>query len=412
MEAGRRLGLAGFLATAVAYGPARMGFGLFLPQLRADLGLTSSVAGFISGSAFAAFLVAIPAAARLTRRVGPRLPVLAGAIFALAGTAMVAVASSTSVLALGVMLAGASPGLCWSPFNDAAASLVPTGRRPRVLSVVSTGTTIGIAFAATLALIGVTGGMSWRWSWAAFAAAASLSAAVGWVMLPRRIDIAGEGPASDTGTGGLFASLRWPLAAAISFGATSSIYLSFAADAVARAGGPGRAPASASGAVLYLAFGLCGLVGLFSGGIERRVGLVSFLVTIFAASSLSGLVLALGPGMFTTVVLSAGLQGACVMTISAVLSFWTTTLRPEAASTAFAVVLGGMGVGGVAGPVLAGVVLDEVGDSVVFAAVSGCSLATAVAVAAARRSVRRTVEPVATGQAQNPIPTTPRTPRT
>ena len=398
MGAARRLGLAGFLATAVAYGPARMGFGLFLPELRSELGLSSWAAGTISSSAFAAFLVAIPVAAWLTRRFGPRLPVVAGASCALLGMALVAVAPSISVLALGVVLAGASPGLCWSPFNDGVAALLPAGRRPRVLSVVSTGTTVGVALAATLALVGVVSGMSWRWSWTAFAAAAAVSATVAWATLPRGVDLPEEPPTAEPsriGARALLSGLRWPLVAAVSFGATSSIYLAFAADAVARAGGAGLVPAEASGAVVYLAFGVCGLVGLLAGDLERRVGLVGLLVSIFAAAAASGVLLALGPGLFATVALSAGLQGACVMTISAVLSFWTTALRPHDASTAFAVVLGGMGVGGVAGPVLAGVVLDSVGDGVVFALVAACSAATSVALASAAAHIRRRV-PAAT----------------
>ncbi len=269
-----------------------------------------------------------------------------------------------------------------------------------MLSVVSTGTTVGVALAATLALVGVMSGMSWRWSWAAFAAAAALAAVVSWTLLPRGVDLADGQPSPAPSRRSHLDGLRWPLTAAVSFGATSSIYLAFAADAVARAGGPGLVPAEASGAVVYLAFGLCGLLGLVSGDIERRVGLVPFLVTIFAAASVSGLLLALGPGSLPTVALSAGLQGACVMTISAVLSFWTTSIRPDAASTAFAIVLGGMGVGGVVGPVLAGLVLDSVGDGVVFAAVSAGSLVTAATLAGAANRVRSEEDASATGPAE------------
>ena len=38
-----RLGLAGFFAIAVAFGPARSGFGLFLPDFRREFGLSTEI---------------------------------------------------------------------------------------------------------------------------------------------------------------------------------------------------------------------------------------------------------------------------------------------------------------------------------------------------------------------------------
>jgi hypothetical protein len=42
-----RVGLAGFVATAVAYGPARTGYGLFVPDFRGEFGLSTGAAGAI-----------------------------------------------------------------------------------------------------------------------------------------------------------------------------------------------------------------------------------------------------------------------------------------------------------------------------------------------------------------------------
>ena len=75
-----RLSVSGFLATAVAFGPGRMGYGLFLPQFRESFGLSTQSAGLVASSAFLAFLVALIAAGVLTRRFGPRVPLVAGGI--------------------------------------------------------------------------------------------------------------------------------------------------------------------------------------------------------------------------------------------------------------------------------------------------------------------------------------------
>ena len=63
--------------------------------------------------------------------------------------------SGRSILTLGIALAGTSAGLCWAPFNDAAERVVPSEVRATALSVVSTGTTFGVAAAAGLALAAV-----------------------------------------------------------------------------------------------------------------------------------------------------------------------------------------------------------------------------------------------------------------
>lgn len=46
------LGATGFGLIAVCYGFARFAFGLFLPSINADLALSSTLSGLISGGAF------------------------------------------------------------------------------------------------------------------------------------------------------------------------------------------------------------------------------------------------------------------------------------------------------------------------------------------------------------------------
>lgn len=73
-----QLSLGGAIATAVAFGPARMGFGLFVPTLAGQFSIDTAAVGLIESSAFAAFLAALLATAYLVKAFGPRLPVLAG----------------------------------------------------------------------------------------------------------------------------------------------------------------------------------------------------------------------------------------------------------------------------------------------------------------------------------------------
>jgi len=376
-----RLAAAGFVATAIAFGPARMGFGLFLPDFREDFALSTRLAGLIASGGFLAFLIALPATAWLGSKVGQRVPVVAGALSAAAGFAAVATATDAATLAAGVALAGTSAGFCWAPFNDAAERVVPMSARPGALSAVSTGTTTGVAAAGALALGVGAGILDWRAAWGVFALAAlgaALAAAAG---VPGGRAVRG---------GGIVLPRLWrgetvPLyAVALLFGATNAVYLSFAGDRVAAEGGLPGLPGEAAPAVIFLSYGIFGLVGLGTGRIEARLGLPALLSAIFAAFAASLALVALMPGSWPGIVASAGLHGAAVMTISAVLSFWSLRLFPGRGSIGFTAALVAAAAGSAAGPVLAGVLVAATGPEAAFLALSLPPALVAVAYALVR----------------------------
>jgi predicted MFS family arabinose efflux permease len=372
-----RLAMAGFLATAVAFGPARMGFGLFLPAFREAFALSTAKAGYVASGGFLAFLAALPLTAWLVARAGQRAPVVLGALSAALGFATVATASGVAALAAGVAFAGASAGFCWSPFNDAAERVAPAPARPAALSAVATGTTAGVAGAGALALGVVLGGLDWRAAWTGFAAAGLLAALAAAAGMPRGRaappSAAARGPA-------LLRRRTLPLyAAAAAFGATNAVYLSFAPDRVAAAGGlPGLPDGTATGA-LFLGYGVFGAAGLATGRVEARIGLAPLLAVVFAAFAASLALVAAAPTSWPGAMLSAGLHGAAVMTISAALSFWSLRLFPGRGSIGFTAALVAAAAGGVAGPALAGRLLDAAGPGTAFPILAAPSLLLAIA---------------------------------
>jgi predicted MFS family arabinose efflux permease len=381
-----RLASTGFVATAVSFGPARMGFGLFLPTFRESFTLSSTLAGLIASLGFLAFLGALPLTAWLSQRVGQRSPILLGTLSATVGFVAVATASGTAGLAAGIALAGASAGFCWAPFNDAAERVVPGETRAGALSAVSTGTTVGVAAAGALFLGVTVGTVDWRLAWGVFALVGVVAA----LMAGRGVP-AGRAPARPAAAGApaLFREDVTPLyAAALCFGASNAVYLAFAADHVVAAGGLAGLPDRAAASVIFLGYGISGVVGLAAGRIEARTGVLALLGAIFAAFAVSLVLVALAPAAWAPVLLSAGLHGAAVMTISALLSFWSLRLFPGRGSLGFTAALVGVAAGSVVGPALTGALADRFDLTTAFLVAAAAPL-TATVVFAGRASRHR-----------------------
>ncbi|WAP69716.1 MFS transporter [Jiella pelagia] len=370
--------MTGFIATAITFGPGRMAYGMFLPQLREEFGFGTSTVGAIAGAAFAAFFVALFLTGWLTPRFGPRLPVLIGGCLATAGFALTAYAPGLVTMSIGVALASASAGFAWTPFNSMAEQAVEGHHQKRVLSIVSTGTTFGIIAAGLLALGMALWGQSWRIAWWAFAAIALGVVAAPRLLLSRR-DGFERGGRLDIRN--IFARLRCREAVplyglALSFGATNGTYLSYWIDHISQSGGLTGVPAELIGPVLFVAFGLAGCLGLLTGDVVERIGLKALLFALFAGSAASLLLLAFMPGSWAGTIVSAALQGICLMALSAIYSFWSERLFPDISSASFTAVLLLYALGNVAAPPLAGLLSGGLGLGMTLALFGGLSLAS------------------------------------
>lgn len=372
-----KLSAAGFAATAISFGPARMGFGLFLPDIGSSLGISTGTAGLISGLGFFGFLLGLLAAAGLTARAGPRPAVVIGLNAATLGLGIVAGARDPSILALGVFFAMSSAGLAWTPFNNAVHRHVAEERRSGALSIVSTGTSLGVAAAGATALGLSLHEGSWRSGWIVFALASGLAALANWAALR---DARGSREARPAGRWTvLVQGPAFPLhAIALSFGITTAIYISFAADRIARAGGISGLPAEASPAIVFVCYGTFGLVGLATGRAKASLGMPALLGLLLWTSALSLLLVALAPNWGPGVVLSAGLQGVYVMMMSAILASWSDRLFPALPSLSFCAALLSVAAGNVVGPVAAGFAADAVGTGAMFLGAAAVSAATAL----------------------------------
>ena len=365
MTWGKHLAIAGFGATAIAFGPARMGFGLFLPEFRQSFDLSTSLAGLIASAGFVAFLLALPLTAWLVRRNGPKLPVLAGTLSASIGFMAVATAMDPLHLLLGILFASASAGLCWAPFNDAAERFVSDTSRASVLAVIASGTGLGVMLAALLSL-GVTyNAFTWREAWGGFSLVALLTAVAAMIEMPGTPR--GEDAPSLPRFPLLLSRQAAPLyLATLCFGATNAIYFSFSADRVVTAGGLPGLRDGAAASVLFLSYGACGMIGIFTGRVEAKTGMGRLLRIVFAVASVSLVLIALAPRSWVSVLVSSGLQGAALMAASAIFSIWSLRLFPGNGTLGFVAALVGLAVGSVLGPAIAGFLASHIGPQGMF----------------------------------------------
>lgn len=357
---------AGFAATAISYGPARMGFGLFVPEFRSVFSMSSTTVGLVSSLGFCGFFLGLLIAQMLLDRRGPKAPVLTGLGAATLGMGTVAIAPSLPVLASGVFVAASSAGFAWTPFNDAVHRKIRDIYRPTVLSEISTGTSIGIVIAGLAALALAFSGLSWRICWAAFALAGAIAFVANWNVL-RHVEKAAQvlprkvwREFMDTAAIPLFGI-------AFVFGTTSAIFISFAADLMRGDEGVAGIPTDAAPALVFICLGFFGLAGLFTGGLKQVVGLPWLLRALMLSGAVSVALLAILPNTLARLIASSGLQGIHIMMTSAVLALWSERLFPTLPSLSFTAALLASATGSVLGPAVAGVISGTFGAKAMFA---------------------------------------------
>ncbi|SIO38263.1 Predicted arabinose efflux permease, MFS family [Rhodovulum sp. ES.010] len=377
MQTLTRIASAGSVATAIAFGPARIGFGLFLPQFREDFSISTSTAGLISSLGFAAFFIGLACSYILIARAGPRVPIVIGMVAATFGLATVAASSNAIILAVGFCLASSSAGFSWTPFNNAVQRVLYESDRPGALSMISSGTAVGVLLTGLLALSLAFFGYGWRVVWAVFAAGAAGAALANLLALTDTVEPAGELPRRKWGELATRSAIPLYLVA-FSFGVTNGIYVTFAADRVTEQGGLAGLPSQASGAVVFAAYGALGLFGLLTARIKSAIGLSWLLRALNIGAAVSVAIIAWAPTSWGGVIVSAGLHGVFVMMISAVLSLWSERLFPELPSLSFTAALLITSAGNIAGPVAAGAASSAFGPLPMFVGTTALALATAL----------------------------------
>lgn len=326
-----RLAAAGIALIAVCYGLARFAYGLFVPAFSAEFGLDAVTAGAIASSSYAAYCLAIVVATLGTARWGPRTVAIAAGLTAAAGTGLIAGAPNAAVLAVGVVIGGASTGLASPPLAEAVIRQVHAERVDRVQTVINAGTGLGVAVSGPVALL-LSG--SWRLAWAVFCGLAVLATIWTGIAVPGGAGRNHEpvtGPTShSTAPASRSSSWRRPgvvrlLVAAVAMGAGSSAVWVFAQDVVVTAGGI----SPLASAVLWIVLGAAGVVAVLTGDLVAKIGLgwawAAGMLLLAAATA----TIALAPGSFAAIFSGAAVFGAVYIALTGVLLVWGTRVYPD-----------------------------------------------------------------------------------
>ncbi len=378
MSAGRspgalRVATAGIGVVGVCFGMARYGYGLLLPDVRRDYGLSPALLGAVAMGSYVAYLAATALTGTIARAHARRTAVSAG-LLAAAGMAIAGFSRSPAVFVGGVLIAGASAGMAFAPFADAARSVAPAARG-RVLAAISCGTGYGVALAAPIAILA---GASWRSAWLAFACAAL--AATWWAarVLPA------DSPRVRAGAGGRERVPTWRdavcrrsaplLAGGVLVGLGSSAYWTFAVDYLADAG---ALSATASRSFLGVV-GVASILATLSGDLVGRVGAVCAYRLAACAEGVAVAGLALAPSSLAAALASAVVFGAAYNAVIAIQAIWGAHVFASRPSLGIAAVMAANGVGFALGPLGAGLLAAPVGLGAVLLLAAGLVAATGV----------------------------------
>ena len=288
---------AAFALTAVSYGLARFAYGLLLPQIRTDLALSATAAGWIGGSAFAAYCLGILFAFLVGDRLGPRAVLMTAGTAATIGMALVALSPNGWVLGAAITLAGVSTGLTSPPLASAVAHRFDDESRPKANGMINGGTAAGIVFSG-LAAMSVAG--AWRELYGLFALIGGAVTLWLWFAMP-------SGSAERSATGISLNTLVRPgllglCVSAFLMGASSTAIWTFGAGILRDE----LAFAELRIAWAWVVVGAAGVVGSATGLLTARcgVGRVHRLALLGMALGIVGLAAA-----FTAPILAFGAMG-------------------------------------------------------------------------------------------------------
>jgi len=138
------------LGAAVAQSFGRFSYGLLLPAVRDDMGISNTLAGIVGGANVGAYLLGTMFVAWATSRFRLLSVLRLGLVLAILGLLFAGLADSPLMLAMALFVAGIGGACVWIPAPIIASHALPAARRGLAVGLVGSGIGLGVAFVSVL----------------------------------------------------------------------------------------------------------------------------------------------------------------------------------------------------------------------------------------------------------------------
>lgn len=358
------------LAAAVGQSFGRFSFGVLLPAIRDDLGITNTLAGLLGATNVGAYLLGTLAVAWATSRYRLINVMRVGLALATLGLLIAGASQGPWVLAAGLFIAGIGGACLWIPAPVIAADAMPAHRRPVAVAMMSSGIGLGIVFVSVLS-----GGLRSTQGDGAWSSVYQIQFGIGVLLLVLTLLLVRHqqaAPVGGSGIGGFAALQRMPgwlplLVAYSAFGFMYLLVMGFLTTRLEDDNGWSTDDAS-------LAFSLMGLAMIFGGplltALAQRLGVRLTLAVAFGLwPVLVGVVLT---GQLTLTLMACvglGLLFAALPTLVTLFVVQNTSAQDYGPSFAAATL--SFGIAQTIAPPIGGLIADQTGTFLLVFILSG-----------------------------------------
>ena len=138
------------LTATVGHAFGRFSYGVLLPAVRDDLGISNTLAGFIGGTNVGFYLAGTLLVSWMAGRFRLLGIMRLGLLLAVSGLFAASISTSSWALAAALAITGVGGALLWIPAPVIAADAIPSNRRPLAVGLMGSGIGLGIMLVSTV----------------------------------------------------------------------------------------------------------------------------------------------------------------------------------------------------------------------------------------------------------------------